>query len=34
MTLTSIDGAYQLVASDGTTYQFNVNGSLNYVAGF
>ena len=30
-TLTVSDGAYQLVEPDGTTYQFNTNGTLNYV---
>ena len=33
MTLTASDGAYQLVEPDGTTYQFNANGTLDYVAG-
>ena len=32
MTLTSVGGAYQLVASDGTTYMFSVNGGLDYIA--
>ncbi len=30
-TLTSSGGAYQLVEPDGTIYQFNANGTLNYV---
>ncbi len=30
-TLSESGGAYQLVAPDGTTYQFNTNGSLDYV---
>jgi YD repeat-containing protein len=30
-TLILSGGAYQLVETDGTTYQFNVNGTLNYV---
>ncbi len=30
-TLTASDGAYQLVEPDGTIYQFNTNGTLNYV---
>ncbi|MFI5458474.1 MAG: SdrD B-like domain-containing protein [Isosphaerales bacterium] len=30
-TLTSSGGAYQLVAPDGIDYQFNTNGTLNYV---
>lgn len=31
ITLTQLDGAYRLVDTDGTIYQFNVNGTLDYV---
>ena len=31
LTLTETDGSYHLVAADGTIYQFNANGTLDYV---